>query len=328
VIVDDTGYASLPINRCSRLMTAAHGGQVVVSGATEMLLRGQLPDGMELVDLGEHRLRDLGQPTRIFQLVRDADREEFPPLRTLDSFPGNLPAQVSSFIGRKADVTRVVKALDTARVVTVTGVGGVGKTRFALQVAAEVLPRYRDGAWLVELASVRDVAGVVEAVADVVRVTGRAGQSLEDFLLEMLAQNQTLLVLDNCEHGLGSVARLVSRIARQCPRVAVLATSREGLAIDGEWIVALPPLEAGQPGDDIERLINADAISLFAERARQVKADWKPSASTQSRGWPSMARPRRSELATPGSMPIFVSGPREAISESSLSIRKSPGPGG
>ena len=152
VIVDDTGYASLPINRCSRLMTAAHGGQIVVSGATEMLMRGQLPDGMELVDLGEHRLRDLGRPIRIFQLIRDGDREEFPPLRTLDSFPGNLPAQVSSFIGRKADVARVAAALDTSRVVTVTGVGGVGKTRLALQVAADVLPRYRDGAWLVELA--------------------------------------------------------------------------------------------------------------------------------------------------------------------------------
>ena len=274
VIVDDTGYASLPINRCSRLMTAAHGGQTVVSGATEMLLRGQLPAGMELVDLGEHRLRDLGRPTRIFQLIRDGVREDFPPLRTLDSFPGNLPAQVSSFIGRKADVARAIKALDTSRVVTITGVGGVGKTRLALQVAAEVLPRYRDGAWLVELASVRDVAGVVEALAEVFRCTGRAGQSLEDSLLEMLSQKQTLLVLDNCEHVLGSVARLVSRLERQCPGIMVLATSREGLAIDGEQILALPPLEAGQPGDDIERLVKADAISLFVERARQVKADF------------------------------------------------------
>ena len=274
VIVDDTGYASLPINRCSRLMTAAHGGQTVVSGATEMLMRGQLPAGMELADLGEHRLRDLGQPTRIFQLIRDGDHGEFPPLRTLDSFPGNLPAQVSSFIGRKADVARVVKALDAARVVTVTGVGGVGKTRLALQVAAEVLPRHRDGAWLVELAPVRDVAGVVEAVAEVVRVTGRAGQSLEDSLLDMFSQKQMLLVLDNCEHVLGSVARFVSRIERQCPGIRVLATSREGLAIDGEWILALAPLEAGQPGEDIERLIHTDAISLFVERARQVKADF------------------------------------------------------
>ncbi len=274
VIVDDTGYASLPINRCSRLMTAAHGGQTVVSGATEMLLRGQLPDGVNVVDLGEHRLRDLGQPTRIFQLIRGGDRAEFPPLRTLDTFPGNLPAQVSSFIGRKNDAARVATALETSRVVTITGVGGVGKTRLALQVAADVLPQYRDGAWLIELASVRDAAGVVDSVAEVFRVTGRAGRSLEDSLLDMFAQKQTLLVLDNCEHVLGAVAPLVSRIETQCPAITILTTSREGLAIDGEQILALPPLDAGQPGEDIERLIHADAISLFVERARQVKADF------------------------------------------------------
>jgi len=144
----------------------------------------------------------------------------------------------------------------------------------ALQVAADVLPRYRDGAWLVELASVRDVAGVVEAAAEVFRLPGRSDESLEDTLLEMLSQKRTLLVLDNCEHVLGAVARLVSRIERKCRDVVVLATSREGLAIDGEQILALPPLEVGQPGEDIERLIRADAISLFVERARQVKADF------------------------------------------------------
>ncbi len=274
VIVDDTGYASLPINRCSRLMTAAHGGQIVVSGATEMLMRGQLPDGMELVDLGEHRLRDLGRPTRIFQLTRDGDREDFPPLRTLDSFPGNLPAQVSSFIGRQADVSRVEKALGASRVVTVTGVGGVGKTRLALQVAADVLPGYRDGAWLVELAPVRDPDGVAGAVAAAFRLTNRSGQSLEESLLEMLANKQLLLVLDNCEHLVGAMARLVTRLEQECPGVVVLATSREGLAVDGEQILALPPLEIGAPDDDIERLVTTDAVSLFVERARHVKADF------------------------------------------------------
>jgi predicted ATPase len=217
-------------------------------------------------------LRDLGQPIRIFQLTRDGDRAEFPPLRTLDSFPGNLPAQVSSFIGRQADVARVSKALETSKVVTITGVGGVGKTRLALQVAADVLPGYRDGAWLVELASLRDAAGVADAVAEVLRVTGRGRQSVEDSLLEMLAQKQSLLVLDNCEHVLGALAPLVSRIERHCPAIAILATSREGLAIDGEQILALPPLDAGQPDEDIEQLVHTDAISLFVERARQVKA--------------------------------------------------------
>ena len=165
VIVDDTGYASLPINRCSRLMSAANGGQIVLSGATEALIREGLPDGASLTDLGEHRLRDLGHPMRVFQLGSGGDEEDFPPLRTLDSFPGNLPAQVTSFIGRKADVAAVAATLSESRVVTITGVGGVGKTRLALQVAADLLPRYRDGAWLVELAPLRDPEALVSVVA-------------------------------------------------------------------------------------------------------------------------------------------------------------------
>jgi predicted ATPase/class 3 adenylate cyclase len=273
VVVNDN-YASQPVNRCSRLMTAAHGGQVVISGATESLVRQQLPDGMQLVDLGEHRLRDLGRPTRIFQLICDGDREDFPPLRTLDSFPGNLPAQVSSFIGRQADVARVTAALGTSRVVTVTGVGGVGKTRLALHVAADVLPRYRDGSWLVEFAPVRDPESVVDAVAAVFRLTTRSVQTLEESLLEMLDSKQLVLVLDNCEHVISEVARLVTRIEQECSGVVMLATSREGLAVDGEQLIALPPLEAGTPADAMEHLATTDAVRLFAERARLVKADF------------------------------------------------------
>jgi predicted ATPase/class 3 adenylate cyclase len=273
-VVFDGGYANRPINRCARLMAAAHGGQVVVSGATEALVRDPLPEGMGLIDLGEHRLRDLGRPTRVFQLNAAGCREDFPPLRTLDAFPGNLAAQVSSFIGRHAEVSRITTALSESRVVTITGVGGVGKTRLAIQVAADLLPRYREGAWLVELAPVRDPAGVVEAVAAVFHLATRSGQSLEDSLIEALAQKQLLLVLDNCEHLLGSVARLVTRIERACPGVVVLATSREGMAIEGEQLIALPPLDVGEPGEDIERLVDTDAVSLFVDRARHVKADF------------------------------------------------------
>ena len=181
---------------------------------------------------------------------------------------------MSSFIGRKKDVERVTKALESSRVVTVTGVGGVGKTRLALQVAADVVPKFRDGAWLVELASVRDSADVVAAVISSFRAANVAGQSNDDSLVEMLAQKQLLLVLDNCEHVLGPVAGLVSRLERECPGVVVLATSREGMAIDGEQLIALPPMGVAQVGEEIERLLQADAVNLFVQRAQQVKADF------------------------------------------------------
>lgn len=277
-IVGDTGYTNLPINRCSRLMTAAHGGQILVSGATEMLLRRQLPDGIKLTDLGEHRLRDLGSPMRIFQ-VEDDGSDDFPPLRTLDAFPGNLPAQVSSFVGRTREAASVTAALEVSRIVTITGVGGVGKTRLALQIAADLLPHYVEGAWLVELGPVRDPGDVVEAVAAVFHLANRGGPSLTDALVEMLAWKRLLLVLDNCEHLLGAVAALVTRIERSCPNVVVLATSREGMSIDGEQLIALPPLSAGRPGDDITELKHTDAVHLFVERARQVKADFELTAA-------------------------------------------------
>ena len=149
-------YHGPAVNRAARLMTAGHGGQVLVSGATAALVGGRLPEGAQLVALGEHRLRDLGRPELLYQLAHPDLLERFPPLRTLDAFPGNLPLQVSSFIGREKEVARIMAALDESRAVTLTGVGGVGKTRLALQVAARVLPRFREGAWLVELAPIRD----------------------------------------------------------------------------------------------------------------------------------------------------------------------------
>jgi predicted ATPase/class 3 adenylate cyclase len=274
VIVDDSGYANLPINRCSRLMAAAHGGQIVVSGATEALVSDQLPDGLRLLDLGEHRLRDLGHPMPVFELASSDHPHDFPPLRTLDSFPGNLPAQVSSFIGRQADASRVSAALDESRIVTVTGVGGVGKTRLAIQVAADLLPRYRDGAWLVELAPVREPDRVVETVATAFHLTNRGGLNLEDALVELLRTKRLLLVLDNCEHLLAAVAKLVTRIERTCPGVVVLATSREGMSVEGEQLITLPPLEVGDPLGNLDVLAHTDSVRLFVERARLVKSDF------------------------------------------------------
>jgi class 3 adenylate cyclase len=166
----DGDYYGSAVNRAARVASAAHGGQILVSHAAEELVCEALPVGVDLADLGAHRPRDLGRAERLFQVVHADLPRAFGALRTLDALPGNLPAQVTSFVGREQAVARVVDALEDARVVTLTGVGGVGKTRLALQVAAEVLPRFRDGAWLCELGAVRDPAGVIDAVAGVFRV--------------------------------------------------------------------------------------------------------------------------------------------------------------
>ena len=167
-------YLNQPLNRCARLMAAGHGGQALVSGATELLVRDDLPEGCGLVDLGEHRLRDLARPVRIFQLTGPGLRAEFPPLRTLEAFAGNLPVQLSSFVGRADELAGLAAAVRASPLVTVTGPGGVGKTRLAVQAAADQLPSFADGAWLCELAAAGDGETMAQAVAAALRVRSAA----------------------------------------------------------------------------------------------------------------------------------------------------------
>jgi predicted ATPase/class 3 adenylate cyclase len=267
-------YLNQPLNRCARLMAIGHGGQVLVSGTTQPLVQGGLPEGVRLVDLGEHRLRDLSEPLRVFQVQHPDLGQRFPPLRSLDVLPGNLPLQVSSFVGRERELTRVAKALGEGRIVTLTGVGGVGKTRLALQVAAEILPRFRDGAWLIELAPVRDHDELPSAFAAVFNVTPQAGQTLRDALCEFLRTKQLLLVIDNCEHLLESVGDLVDTLGRSCGGLAVLATSREGLGLEGEQNLTVPSLSTPAATADLDEIAQSDAVSLFVERARRADADF------------------------------------------------------
>ena len=222
----DGDYFGPTLNRAARVMAVAHGGQVVVSGTTHPLV-----EGFELIDLGEHRLRDLADAVRVFQVVHPNLRAEFPPLRSLDALPGNLPRQVTSFVGRESEVVSLAELVCRSSLLTLTGVGGVGKTRLALQVAAEAVGGFPDGAWLCEFAPVSDPGAVWDTLAACLRVQPVLGRSLDESVLEYLAAKRLLLVLDNCEHLLDAVARLVDSIARRCPRVAVLATSREGLAL-------------------------------------------------------------------------------------------------
>jgi len=264
----DGDYFGTAVNRCARLMAVAHGGQVVCSEVTAELVRDAQPTA--LVDLGEHRLRDLDRPLRVFQVGEG----RFPALRSLDAFPGNLPLQLSSFVGRERDLARVGAALADGRVVTLTGVGGVGKTRLALQAAAEVLPRFSDGAWLVELAPVRDPAAVPAAMGAVFDVVRRGGQTLVEALVEFLRSKQLLVVMDNCEHVLEPAAELVETLERACPQMTVLATSREGLGIDGERMLAVPSLASPRADASHEAVAEAAAVRLFIERARAVKAEF------------------------------------------------------
>ena len=201
-----------PINRCARVKAAGHGGQVLVTKTTRDLVQGRLGGGFGLKRLGEFRLRDLAEPELIYQLTHADLPADFPPIRTVAERTGNLPLPVSSFIGRERELEQTAAALGQARVVTLTGPGGVGKTRLALQAAGQVARRFADGAWLCELAPVRDPAGVDDAVAAVFSVTARAGQGTREALVEFLRSKQLLLVLDNCEHLLDGAAALAGAL--------------------------------------------------------------------------------------------------------------------
>ena len=276
----DGDYFGPALNRAARLMSVAHGGQVLVSLATEELVRDSLPPGLGLVELGEHRLRDLSRPERVFQLRAPELIFEFPALRTLDTLPGNLPVQITSFVGREEELARIAKALGQARLVSLTGVGGVGKTRLALEVAAEVIPEYRDGAWLVELAGVRDPDAVPDALVTTFGLQPAGGRPATETVLEFLRGKQLLLVLDNCEHLLGAVAELVGAVMQGCPGVRVLVTSREGLSVAGEHMLGVPSLGVAGEGADLEVIAGCDAVVLFVERAQSVKADFALDATT------------------------------------------------
>ena len=270
----DGNFFGPGLNRCARLMGVAHGGQIVCSETTAALVR-ELPDsGVSLLDLGAHRLRDLSRAVQVFQVIGPALHADFPPLRSLDAFPSNLPAQLTAFIGRSDEVTAVAKALQDHRLVTVTGVGGVGKTRLALQVAAEVLPAFGDGAWLVELGGVADPGAIDEALTAALSVPPVPGQSLRESVLSFVRGRHLLLILDNCEHLLEPVADLVERMLLGSGGVAVLATSREGLGVAGEHVFSLRSLRLPVEGTDLPTAAETDAVRLFTERAGAARADF------------------------------------------------------
>ena len=212
----DGDYYGTTLNRAARLMSTAHGGQIVVSLATKELAHD---GGVELVDLGEHALRDLARPERVFQVAHPDLERAFPRLRSLDAFAGNLPVQFTSFVGRDDEMARVVAMLDDASLVTLIGTGGVGKTRLAIQAAAEAVPHFADGAWFCELAAVDHDDAMAQVVAATLGCLQRAGLSLVDSIVEYVKVRELLLILDNCEHLLDEAGALAGAVLRACPKV-------------------------------------------------------------------------------------------------------------
>src|SRR5215472_1228618 len=229
----DGDYYGPAVNRAARVMQAAHGGQVLLSQVSAGLLRGALPTGVSLRDLGEHRLKDLQEPERLFQLVARDLPDRFPRPRARGGRPNNLPPQLTSFVGREREIAEVTALVRRSRLVTLTGAGGIGKTRLALRVGAALLSNYADGVFLVDLAPLLDPALVDETTLTATGGRVEPPETAHEALMRQLRSRRTLVVLDNCEHLVDHAARLVEEAVRTCPSVHLLATSRELLGVPG-----------------------------------------------------------------------------------------------
>lgn len=270
---DEANYVGMAIIRTARLRSLARGGQVLVSSASRDLALDQLGDQISLTDLGEHRLKDLARPERVYQLAHPELTGEFAPLRSLDATPNNLPVRLSTFIGRVDELVTLASLIATQRMVTITGSGGAGKTRLALQAAAEQVDRFADGVWWIELAPLTDAHEVENEVASLLGVKPERDRPAAESIAHRLGDDTALLVFDNCEHLVEPVADLIDTVLQRCPNVAVLATSRGLLDLPGEVTWRVPPLALPAAGTvlPVARLGQFDAVRLFLDRARRAR---------------------------------------------------------
>jgi predicted ATPase len=273
----DGDYFGPAVNRCSRLRSAAHGEQILLSAATVELVRDQLDEEVSLRDLGECRLKDLIRPEQVYQLVAPGLSAEFPPLKGLDTRPHNLPAQLTPLVGREQELATLRRKLQRAenRLVTLTGPGGTGKTRLALQAAADLLEEFADGAFFVDLAPLRDPALVISSIAQVLGVRESGGMPLIESVKGYLREKQLLLVLDNFEQVLAA-ATVVTELLEAAPRLKALATSRALLRLRGEQEYPVPPLPVPDPKHlpPLAALSQYAAVELFIQRAVSARPDF------------------------------------------------------
>lgn len=270
---DDGNYFGPTIIRCARLRSIGHGGQVLLSDATRQLLGDRLPAGASLQDLGQHRLKDLARGERVWQVTAAEQPGVFPPLRSLDAFGHNLPIRLTPLIGRESETASVAATVFTERLVTLTGPGGVGKTRLALQAAGELVDRFDGGVWWVDLAPVSDPGSMPAAVLASMGVAQPSGVSAASALVDQLAGRSALFVLDNCEHLIARCAAFVDELLISTPTVRVLATSREALNVPGEIVWIVPSMGVPSPGEraTVASVSRFDAVRLFVDRAQRAR---------------------------------------------------------
>ncbi|HEY6326629.1 MAG TPA: adenylate/guanylate cyclase domain-containing protein [Candidatus Cybelea sp.] len=266
----DGDYFGPTVNRVARLTAIGHGGQILISGVTRDLAHESLPDGTTLVDLGLQRLQDLTEPEHVWQLSIAGLPDEFPPLRSLDTLPNNLPIQRTTFVGREHDVADVKELLERHRLLTLVGAGGVGKTRLAIQAGAEMLDRYPDGVWFVDFAPISDPELVASVVAQALGMSQQQGRRVDESIPAWLRRKKLLVIFDNCEHVLEPAAALADAILARTQDVRILATSRQRLDVSGEAVHRLPslPLPAEAAALKTDEAVRYGAIALFVDRAK------------------------------------------------------------
>jgi predicted ATPase/class 3 adenylate cyclase/predicted negative regulator of RcsB-dependent stress response len=262
-------YVGPQLNRVARLLSTGYGGQVLLTHTTYDLVQDSLPEGVSLINMGEHRLKDLIRPEHIYQMAAPGLQSTFPPLKTLSNLPNNLPVSVTSFVGREKEISAVRELLTKHRLVTLTGPGGTGKSRLALQLASEMLETYPHGVWLIELAPLADPQYIAATASSALRINETPGFSHYQALIEYLRPKNLLMIFDNCEHLIEGCAAMIEDLLQACPGLHVLATSREILGMPGEVNYRCPSLFTPDLRllPDNEELARAEAVRLFIERA-------------------------------------------------------------